>query len=236
MKIEVLFPELCNLFGDSSNIKYLSKCLPDAEFIKTSLNDDLKFLNDDIALVYMGPMSESAQEKVINKLKEYKAQIIEKIEQNQIFLFTGNAVEVLYNYIENEDGSKVDGLGIFDLYAKRDMWHRYNGLVLGKYQDIEIVGFQTQFTKTYGDVEKYPFLNLERGMGMNKEHKVEGVCKNNFYGTYVIGPILVLNPYFTEFLLKKMGVENPQIAFKEAVVDAYNQRLKEFKDSAVKID
>lgn len=27
MKIEILFPEFCNLYGDISNIKYLKKCL-----------------------------------------------------------------------------------------------------------------------------------------------------------------------------------------------------------------
>ena len=30
MKIEYLYPELGNLFGDSANIKYLRACLPEA--------------------------------------------------------------------------------------------------------------------------------------------------------------------------------------------------------------
>ena len=37
MKIEILFPERCNLFGDMSNMKYLQQCLPEAEFIRTSM-------------------------------------------------------------------------------------------------------------------------------------------------------------------------------------------------------
>ena len=32
MKIEVLFPEFCNLFGDAYNMVYLEKTLPEAEF------------------------------------------------------------------------------------------------------------------------------------------------------------------------------------------------------------
>ena len=28
MRIEILFPEVCNLFGDMSNMRYLKKCLP----------------------------------------------------------------------------------------------------------------------------------------------------------------------------------------------------------------
>ena len=39
MKIEVLFPEVANLYGDLSNIEYLKKCLNnDVEIIETSLN------------------------------------------------------------------------------------------------------------------------------------------------------------------------------------------------------
>ena len=33
MKIEVLYYEVCCLYGDMSNIRYLKKCLPDAEYI-----------------------------------------------------------------------------------------------------------------------------------------------------------------------------------------------------------
>ena len=33
MKIEVLFPEFCNLYGDMSNIEYLHKCILEEEII-----------------------------------------------------------------------------------------------------------------------------------------------------------------------------------------------------------
>ena len=36
MRIEVLFPERCNLYGDLSNVEYLKRCLPQAEFVETS--------------------------------------------------------------------------------------------------------------------------------------------------------------------------------------------------------
>lgn len=34
MKIEILFPEYCNLFGDLGNMMYLKACMPEAEFIE----------------------------------------------------------------------------------------------------------------------------------------------------------------------------------------------------------
>ncbi len=129
MKIEVLFPEICNLYGDIQNMMYLKECLPEAEFINTGLDDEISFVNNDIDLVYLGSMKEKTQEKVIKKLLPYKEQIKEQIEKGKIFLFTGNAMEVLGNYIENDDGSKIDAIGVFDVYAKRDMMHRYYGAV-----------------------------------------------------------------------------------------------------------
>ena len=67
MKIEILFPELCNLFGDMATVEYLKKTLPEAEFIETHLNGELMFLKEKMNLVYMGPMTENTQELVIEK-------------------------------------------------------------------------------------------------------------------------------------------------------------------------
>ena len=64
-RIEVLFPEFCSLFADSSNIRYLEKCLPDAEFVFTSYMDEPLFVKEQPDLIYMGAMTESAQEKII---------------------------------------------------------------------------------------------------------------------------------------------------------------------------
>ena len=75
MKIEILFPEYCNLFGDYGNMMYLKACLPDAEFIETSMNSEPLFVTEKPNLIYMGPMTERVQEKVIRKLMPYKERI-----------------------------------------------------------------------------------------------------------------------------------------------------------------
>ena len=228
IKIEILFPEFCNLFGDMYNMKYLKMCMPDAEFIETALDEVPTFVNEDVNLIYLGPMTENTQEKVINRLLPYKQRIEELIDKNVVFLFTGNAVEVLGKYIENEDGTKIDGLGIFEVYSKRDMMHRHNSYLIGKYEDIEVIGFKSQFTMMYGDNTNSYFVEVEKGIGINKESKFEGIKKNNFIGTYIIGPILILNPLFTKKIMKMMGVE-PSIALEEDTMAAYEVRLKELR-------
>lgn len=228
MKVEILFPEFCNLYGDMYNMKYLKMCIPEAEFIETALEEEPKFVKEDVNLIYLGPMTENTQEKVIKKLLPYKERIIELIEKNVVFLFTGNALEILGKYIENEDESKIEGLGIFDVYAKRDMMHRHNSYLIGRYEDIEIIGFKSQFTMMYGNNLETPFVEVEKGIGINKQSKIEGIKKNNFIGTYLIGPMLILNPLFTQKVLKMLG-EETEIALKEDTMAAYNERIKELK-------
>lgn len=229
LKIEILFPEFCNLYGDISNMKYLKKCLPKAKFIETEFNQEPAFNKEKVNFIYLGPMTEKMQEKVIKKLMPYKQKIQELIEQNIIFLITGNAVEIFGKYIENEDGSKIEALNIFDIYAKRDMLHRHNSIFIGEWEDIEIVGFKSQFTFAYSENNENYFAKVKKGIGLNKESTLEGIQKNNFIATYLIGPILILNPYFTKKLVEKMGIEDVKLAFEEDVIQAYKQRKEELQ-------
>lgn len=228
MKIEILFPEFCNLYGDMFNMKYLKMCLQEEEFIETALGETPKFVNDEVNLIYLGPMTEKTQEKVINVLKPYREKIKQLIEKNVVFLFTGNALEILGKYIENEDGSKIEGLGIFDVYSKRNMMNRHNSYLIGKFEDIEVVGFKSQFTMMYGDNSNIYFLEVENGIGINEKSKLEGIMKNNFIGTYLIGPLLILNPLLTKKIIERMG-EKPKLALEEDTMSAYELRLKELK-------
>ena len=70
MKVEVLFPEVCNLYGDLMNIEYLKRSAGGFDVIETSLKSEPYFTsNDDVSLIYMGTMTESAQELVLKALK-----------------------------------------------------------------------------------------------------------------------------------------------------------------------
>ena len=51
MKIEILFPEICNLFGDMGIMKYLIKCLPNAELISTAFGDIPLFASEEPILI-----------------------------------------------------------------------------------------------------------------------------------------------------------------------------------------
>ena len=65
---------------------------------------------------------------------------------------------------------------------------------------MKIVGFKSQFTHSYWEdgTEASPLFMTERGPGLNPEIKEEGIRLNNFMATYVIGPLLILNPPFAQ--------------------------------------
>ena len=52
--------------------------------------------------------------------------------------------------------------------------------------------------------------------------------------TYLIGPVIVLNPEFAKFVLSTMGVEEPTLVFEEAMQDAFRFRMEEFTSPSQK--
>lgn len=235
MTIEILFPEICNLFGDMANVNYLLRCAPEAKLIKTTLKMEPAFLSEPVDMIYMGGMTERSQELVIQALMPYRLKLEEQIEKGTVFLITGNAMEIFEKYIENEDGSRIEGLGLFDLYAKRQMMKRYNSLYLGQFEGAQIVGFKSQFSHSYGDNSGMHLFETVRGDGLNPGVSPEGIRKNNFMATYVLGPLLVLNPPFTRYLLGLLGVQTSSLAFEEEAEESYRLRLEEFLSPKTKL-
>ncbi len=233
MTVEILFQEVCGLYGDSQNPTYLQATLPEATFIFTRLNDTPFFAENKPDLIYIGCMSEMTQRKVIAKLMPYRERILELVDAGVPILATGNAGEIFtkqIHYVTEE--LVVEGLGIFDLNVRTDLFDRYNAMVLGELEDIKIVGFRSQFSFIYGDNRESYFVKCLRGHGINKNSNLEGMRRNNLICTQMIGPILPLNPLFCEYLIRLSGFE-ASAAFRDAAMDAYEQRLKEFSDPKV---
>ena len=238
--IEVLFPEVANLYGDRFNVNYLAKSLSingcEVEIIEDELSKEPYFVNNKPDFVYMGPMTEHSQELVIDKLMPYKARIETLIEERVVFLITGNAVEIFVERIECEDGKVIDAMSLFPLVAKRKMFRRYNSLFLGTYEDIKVVGFKSQFSHSYNSNAENGFLTVVRGDGMSPGENKEGVIRNNFMGTYLLGPLLVLNPDFTKLIMKRLGVIEPKLCYEKEANAAYELRLREFEDMKTELN
>ena len=71
--------------------------------------------------------------------------------------------------------------------------------------------------------------SLKRGIGFNDNSLNEGIRKNNFFGTQVLGPFLLINPLFTKYLFKLLNIDN-ELLFENEAIAAYKRRLKEFEE------
>jgi len=233
LSIEMLYPEIANLHGDNANISYLGQCRPDARIVRTGLTDRPAFATENVDLVYLGPMTEQGQLKAIAHLRPHRERIEELIESGTAFLFTHNALEVLGTRIRNDDmGYDEPGLGIFELEATLRMFGRYSGKVMGTVNGSTVVGYKSQFSMVTASDGLPGFLTAERGIGRNTHTAVEGVRRNNFVGTSLIGPILIDNPHLTRDLLVQLDPDTePVLAHETLALAAYDARLNDFRDS-----
>ena len=238
LTIEMLFPEIANLHGDNANITYLSQCRPDAKVIRTGLTDTPAFVSGPVDLVYLGPLTEQGQLKAIERLTPHRARIEALIESGSTFLFTHNAFEVLGSRIRNDEMHyDVPGVGVFELESTLSMFGRYNGKVMGTVPEVgaehPIVGYKSQFSMVTGGESLPGFLTADRGIGRNTTTAVEGIRRNNFLGTSLIGPLLVVNPHLTRSLLEKLDPDSePTLAHEEFALAAYDARLGNFRDDS----
>ncbi len=234
MTIEYIYPEIANLFGDSANFKYLKKSIPDADFAETGLNDTPAFVSCEPALLYMGSMTESGQLLALNRLMPHRERLRELIERGTHFLFTGNSFELFGKFIE-QNGKRVPALDILDFYSVCDTAKRYNGFFLGECGDVKITAFNSRFSNAYPGEGVQGFAKCIRGRGLNADCVYEGIVKNNFLGTYLLGPFLVQNPLYMRALMQELGSEH-EPAFFAAGMEAYAKRLAEFEDPKRELD
>ena len=227
--IEVLYPEYNNLYGDRGNCEYLQKKLTlagyDVEVCETSLFDEPKFISEKVDILLLGPCQEKHQLVEIETLKKYREAIDIRIENGGVILATGNAFEIFGDYIEDAKGEKHECLKFFPYYAKQFSRLRYNDCSVGEFDGMQITGFKNLLSHSYGE-NPCPLLTMKTGAGMNKETKIEGVHKNNLFATYHTGPILPLNPQFTDYLIKLVDSEYVGVEL-EYETKAYESRIKE---------
>lgn len=207
MKITIahLFHDLLNLYGESGNILALEKALKqqniDVEIKYLSLDDNHWDL-ENVDFIYIGAGTEHNQMLALNKLKEYSDTIRQHMLNNKYILATGNSIELFGRKIKDND-NEIDALGLFD-YSTERIAKRLVSECIFTYDEIEdkILGFENH----QGIIHEIqsPLFTVEKGFGAEVNSKTEGIKQNNFYGTYLIGPILVRNPKFLEKICKQI--------------------------------
>lgn len=234
IRIAHLYYDLMNLYGDNGNIKAIKYQLENQE-IKTivdflTVDDNIDF--DKYDLIYIGPGTYDNQKIVLADLMKYQKNIKRFIDDDKFIVATGNALELFGKEIKPLNSKKIKALNIFD-FESEELDLRLVGETVATCNNLkkEVIGFQNQnsvITKL-----KNPWFKLNKGIGSNVNSNIEGINYKSFYGTYMIGPILVRNSELLELICKKLILQkNKDFKFKSFNVTlenkAYNEYIKNY--------
>lgn len=208
-----LYYDLLNLYGENANIRCIKDTL---EKSKINVNVDLKSLNDKIDfnkydIIYIGTGSETNLKLALNDLLTKRDEINKYIESNKFLLLTGSSMSLFGKYIETQE-EKLEGLNIFNYHAKYITTSTFKSAsttrivgevkVTTKLIKEKIIGFQNRCDYIYS-IET-PLFETEQKYSNDGTNKKEGLKYKNVYATHIIGPLLIRNPYFTDYLLKEL--------------------------------
>lgn len=216
MKLTIgwLYPELMSTYGDRGNIIALTyraqKRKIDVNIKKISINDAAIDI-EKVDFLFMGGAQDKQQEIVNADLQKNKGKILSRmIEKGIPSLFICGAYQFLGHYYRAADGTKIPGLGIFNLYTINPGLEKKrligDIIIKPRVSLLErdfLIGFENHGGRTYLNDKKMAFAKVIKGYGNNGEDSTEGIFYKNAIGTYLHGPILPKNPQLTDFLLQK---------------------------------
>lgn len=221
MVIAYLYSDLLNLYGNDGNIKILVNKLNEigikTDVLYLTIGDKLNFSNYD--LVYMGSGTEENQKLVIDDLKKYTKDIKKAVKNNKLFLITGNSIDIFGKKLIKNDEEKKS-LGIFNYYSIYVDRIRKDVIYNCEFLKKPILGFENH---------NYIIEN-----NCNYLFENTGVKINNFYGTYIEGPILVRNPEFLKYFIllmvnDKKKIKNLDLKLEEKAYDNFLTILSDLR-------
>ena len=225
IKVLHLYYDLLNLYGEQGNILALKRAFKnqnvEIEVDYLSVQDKIDFQKYD--LVYLGSGSTENLLIALEDIKRYKKELKKYIESKKVLLATGNSYLLFGQKINN-----LDALGIFDYYAASSEKMAQESL-MELYQEKDIIGFKNR--EFIVNNKRNHLFKVKEGLCDNLKSEYEGYHEYNFYGTFVIGPLLIRNPHFTNILVKEIMEKNNLIYHEyedKILVDAYNQYIKNF--------
>ena len=208
MRIIHLFADLCNLYGDYGNVCALKRMLENkgqnVEIEYQSIDDEIDVSGADF--VFIGSATERNQKVALNYLQSYKDNIKTALDNGTVILATGNSFEMFGQSVTDCDGTKHEGLTFFPYETVEGKERIVTDSLCTTLQcGGDIIGFVNKASLTTGATS--PLFDVKQGSGNGKDDNKEGVHYGNFYGTHLIGPVLIRNPqlceYFADMLIKK---------------------------------
>lgn len=236
MKLTILhlYPDCMSLYGEYANVMVLRRHLEAmgvSVTVETALFEDAPdFEHTDF--IYMGAGSERTQKAALSALLPHKDALKTAIDRGAAALFTGNAMEMLGASVTDGSGKVWPGLGLAAFTtAEGDRRDPEDVIAHTSLWDSPVVGFMNKCSVTM-EVETPLFDRLSLGQGNWADKGPEGYVDGNLFATHITGPVLVKNPDFVDFLIRRIfaakGWELPEaLPVLPYEREAYEVTLKE---------
>ena len=201
-KILHLYSDFMNLYGEYGNVRLLTKNLEEkgceVEVCKKTVTDtEIDF--EDYDFIYCGAGTESKRTFALTHLKKFKESLKSASDSGKVMLFTGNSWEMLGKTIETADGKTIEGLNLFDFTVKEQSTRRLTGDIKAKaeFTDTELIGFINKCSNVENLTSPLFTLTMKPE---SFTFETEGIREKNLFGTQIVGPVLVKNPTFCNYI------------------------------------
>ncbi len=200
MKILHLYHDLMNLYGEYANVSALERKLQekgaDVSIDRLSIGDEISA--GDYDFIYIGSGTELNQKAALEDIRRLSADIRTALEKGAVVLATGNAFELFGRSITDYQGKQYDGLGFFDFTVTEiDKRTVEDVKCTCSLVDGDVIGFINKASEIEGITE--PFFAVAKECGNCRGECTEGIVSGSFYGTHIIGPLLIRNPQICEY-------------------------------------
>lgn len=206
MKVTILhlYPDVMNLYGEYANVAVLCRHLEalGVEADVQTAGEDADFSTADF--IYMGAGTERKQKYVLAAAPRQAEGLRSAVERGAAVLFTGNAMETLGASVTSAAGKVWPGYALADFTTvETEKRSPADVVAVSTLWEAPAVGFMNKCSVTRG-VATPLFRELSLGFGNEEEHGAEGYVSGNVFATHITGPILVKNPDFTDFLIRRL--------------------------------
>ncbi len=214
LRVCALYPDLMNIYADRGNIQVLrARCAWRGlgfELNGSTLGDDLDARAHD--LFYIGGGQDRDQIAVAEDMVATKRDALHAAaERGAVVLAVCGGYQLLGRSYQLGERA-VPGIGLVGLETVREQGPRLIGNCaieadLGGGLET-IAGFENHGGRTYLDAGERPLGRVLSGHGNNGRDGLEGVRRDNVFGTYLHGPLLPKNAWLADRLIElALGTE-----------------------------
>ena len=207
LRICHLYPSLLSVAGDRGNVFSIQRRCEwrgiKTEVREVEVDEMADFSAYDLIMSHGGADREMqlASRDIVKKGPALHA----AVDNGSVFLAVCAAYQLLGHEYKPFVGETLQGIGLLDLRteggSERFMTHMAMECDFSGQKQV-MVGYENHSGRTYLGPNAKPLGKVVAGWGNNGKDGFEGATNKHVYGTYLHGPVLPKNPWFTDYLIK----------------------------------